>query len=52
MCDLEMMIKLGFEQRPGLLFPNGSLLSKPFVWLGDYAFGFENLQPIVWLFSF
>ena len=35
LCGLEMKIKLGFEQRPGLLFPNESLLSKPIVWLGD-----------------
>ena len=33
-----MMTKLGIEQRPGLLFANEVVLSKPIVWLGDYAF--------------
>ena len=31
-------MKLGFEKRPGLLFPNESVLSKPMLWLGDYVF--------------
>ena len=37
-----MRIKLGFEQCPGLLFPNRSVLSKPIVWLEDYAFNSKS----------
>ena len=37
-----MRIKLGFEQCPGLLFPNRSVLSKPIVWLGDYVFNSKS----------
>ena len=41
LCGL-MRVKLGFEQRPGLLFPNRSVLSKPIVWLGDYSFNSKS----------
>ena len=37
-----MMIKLGFEQRTGLLFPIESVLSQPIVWLEDYAFNSKS----------
>ena len=36
------LIKLGYEQRPGLLFPNESVLSKLIVGLGDYAFNSKS----------